>query len=173
MSRWVNHVKDEKELFANADYISLHLPLMDSTKNTINKETIALMKDGVKILNFARGGLVNDEDMLEALNSGKVAVYVTDFPSPLLADHPHVIPIPHLGASTDESEENCAIKAADEVMEYLTTGNIINSVNMPNAFAPFTGNYRICVIHENKPKMISQITDKLASEDAKDRKSVV
>ncbi|MCI9042093.1 phosphoglycerate dehydrogenase [Dubosiella newyorkensis] len=166
MSRWVNHVKDEKELFANADYISLHLPLMDSTKNTINKETIALMKDGVKILNFARGGLVNDEDMLEALNSGKVAVYVTDFPSPLLADHPHVIPIPHLGASTDESEENCAIKAADEVMEYLTTGNIINSVNMPNAFAPFTGNYRICVIHENKPKMISQITDKLASEDA-------
>lgn len=166
MSRWVNHVKDEKELFSTADYITLHLPLMDATKNTINKETLSLMKDGVKILNFARGGLVNDKDMLEALNSGKVAVYVTDFPSPLLADHPHVIPIPHLGASTDESEENCAIKAADEVMEYLTNGNIINSVNMPNASAPFTGNYRICVMHDNKPKMISQITDCLAQEDA-------
>lgn len=166
MSRWVNHVKDEKELFATADYITLHLPLMDATKNTINKETLALMKDGVKILNFARGGLVNDEDMLEALNSGKVSVYVTDFPSPLLADHPHVVPIPHLGASTDESEENCAIKAADEVMEYLVNGNIINSVNMPNASAPFTGDYRICVMHDNKPKMISQITDCLAQEDA-------
>ncbi|EOS62038.1 hypothetical protein C815_00165 [Firmicutes bacterium M10-2] len=166
MSRWVNHVKDEKELFSTADYITLHLPLMDATKNTINKETLSLMKDGVKILNFARGGLVNDKDMLEALNSGKVAVYVTDFPSPLLADHPHVIPIPHLGASTDESEENCAIKAADEVMEYLTNGNIINSVNMPNASAPFTGNYRICVMHDNKPKMILQITDCLAQEDA-------
>ncbi len=166
MSRWVNHVKDEKELFSTADYITLHLPLMDATKNTINKETLSLMKDGVKILNFARGGLVNDKDMLEALNSGKVAVYVTDFPSPLLADHPHMIPIPHLGASTDESEENCAIKAADEVMEYLTNGNIINSVNMPNASAPFTGNYRICVMHDNKPKMISQITDCLAQEDA-------
>lgn len=166
MSRWVNHVKDEKELFATADYITLHLPLMDATKNTINKETLALMKDGVKILNFARGGLVNDEDMLEALNSGKVSVYVTDFPSPLLVDHPHVVPIPHLGASTDESEENCAIKAADEVMEYLVNGNIINSVNMPNASAPFTGDYRICVMHDNKPKMISQITDCLAQEDA-------
>lgn len=166
MSRWVNHVKDEKELFATADYITLHLPLMDATKNTINKETLDLMKDGVKILNFARGGLVNDEDMLEALNSGKVSVYVTDFPSPLLADHPHVVPIPHLGASTDESEENCAIKAADEVMEYLVNGNIINSVNMPNASAPFTGDYRICVMHDNKPKMISQITDCLAQEDA-------
>ena len=90
-------------------------------------------------MNFARGGLANDEDMLEALNSGKVAVYVTDFPSPLLASHPNVVPIPHLGASTDESEENCAIKAADEVMEYLMNGNIINSVNMPNASAPFSG----------------------------------
>ena len=166
MSRWVNHVKDEKELFSTADYITLHLPLMDSTKNTINKDTLALMKDGVKILNFARGGLVNDEDMLEALNSGKVAVYVTDFPSPLLASHPNVVPIPHLGASTDESEENCAIKAADEVMEYLMNGNIINSVNMPNASAPFSGSYRICVMHDNKPKMISQITDCLAQEDA-------
>ncbi len=166
MSRWVNHVKDEKELFATADYITLHLPLMDATKNTINKETLSLMKDGVKILNFARGGLVNEEDMLEALDSGKVSVYVTDFPSPLLAGHPNVVPIPHLGASTEESEENCAIKAADEVMEYLTSGNIVNSVNMPNASAPFTGNYRICVMHDNKPKMISQITDCLAREDA-------
>lgn len=166
MSKWVDHVKDEKQLFSTADYITLHLPLMEATKNTINKETLAMMKDGVKILNFARGGLVNEEDMLEALDSGKVSVYVTDFPSAKLAGHPHVVPIPHLGASTDESEENCAVKAAEEVMEYLTTGNIVNSVNMPNASAPFTGNYRICVVHQNKPKMISQVTDALAQEDS-------
>lgn len=166
MSKWVDHVKDEKQLFSTADYITLHLPLMEATKNTINKDTLAMMKDGVKILNFARGGLVNEDDMLEALDSGKVSVYVTDFPSAKLSGHPHVVPIPHLGASTDESEENCAIKAAEEVMEYLTTGNIVNSVNMPNASAPFTGNYRICVVHQNKPKMISQVTDALAQEDS-------
>lgn len=166
MSKWVQHVKDEKELFRNADFITLHLPLMDSTKNTINKENLAIMKDGVKILNFARGGLVNDDDMLEALNSGKVAWYVTDFPSAKLAGHPHVIPIPHLGASTEESEENCAVNAAKEVMEYLENGNIINSVNFPNASAAMSTPYRVTVLHENKPKMISQITDALANENS-------
>lgn len=165
MSKWVKHVKDERELFRNSDFITLHLPLMEQTKNTINKDNLAIMKDGVIILNFARGGLVNEDDMLEALDSGKVALYVTDFPSARLAAHEKVIPIPHLGASTEESEENCAVAAAKEVMNFLTEGNIENSVNMPNASAPMSSSYRITVFHDNKPKMISQITEALASED--------
>ena len=124
------------------------------------------MKDGVKILNFARGGLVNDDDLLEALDSGKVALYVTDFPSAKLAAHDKVIPIPHLGASTEESEENCAVKAAQEVMDYLQYGNITNSVNMPNVSASMSTPYRVAVFHVNKPKMISRITDAFAQEDA-------
>ena len=120
------------------------------------KEAIAKMKDGVKIINLARGGLVNEEDMLEALDSGKVAVYVTDFPTPKLAGHPHCIPIPHLGASTAESEENCAVNAAREVMEYLEHGNIENSVNLPRCTMEWNGNYRVVVIHDNKPKMVNK-----------------
>lgn len=166
MSKWIEHAKDLKELYKDADFVTLHLPLLDSTKNTIDKEAIAQMKDGVKILNFARGGLVNEDDMLEALDSGKVALYVTDFPSAKLAAHDKVIPIPHLGASTDESEENCAVKAAQEVMEYLKYGNIINSVNMPNVSAAMSTPYRLGVFHMNKPKMISRIADALAQEDA-------
>ncbi len=165
MSKWVKHVKNEKELFANSDFITLHAPLNDATKDTINKDTLALMKDGVKILNFARGGLVNEDDLLEALDSGKVALYVTDFPSARLAGHEKVIPIPHLGASTEESEENCAVNAAREIMDYLQHGNIVNSVNMPAASAPMTTPFRLTVIHENKPKMLSQITDIFASQD--------
>lgn len=166
MSKWVKHVKDENELFRTSDFITLHLPLNDKTKHTINKENLALMKDGVKILNFARGGLVNEDDLLEALDSGKVALYVTDFPSDKIAGHPHVIPIPHLGASTEESEERCAINAAKEVMEYLETGNVVNSVNFPNASSPMAYANRLTVLHVNKPKMISQITDALATENA-------
>lgn len=115
LSRWINHKKDLKSLLEEADFVSLHLPLLDSTRGMINKETIAQMKDGVKILNFARGGLVNDDDILEALDSGKVALYVTDFPDGKLAGHPHVIGLPHLGASSAESEENCAVQAAKEL----------------------------------------------------------
>ena len=133
--------------------------------NTINKEAIAKMKDGVKIINLARGGLVNEEDMLEALDSGKVSVYVTDFPTPKLAGHPHCIPIPHLGASTAESEENCAVNAAREVMEYLEHGNIENSVNLPRCTMEWNGNYRVVVIHDNKPKMINRITDSFTDEN--------
>ena len=123
-------------------------------------------KNGVKILNFARGGLVNEDDMLEALNTEKVSCYITDFPSPKLAAHPHVIPIPHLGASTSESEDNCAVMAAKETIHFLQYGNIKNSVNMPNAFMDFNNKFRICVIHKNIPKMLSKITDTLSSENA-------
>lgn len=166
MSKWIEHAKDLKELYKDADFVTLHLPLMDSTKNTIDKEAISQMKDGVKILNFARGGLVNDDDLLEALDSGKVSLYVTDFPSAKLAAHDKVVPIPHLGASTEESEENCAVKAAQEVMDYLQHGNITNSVNMPNVSASMSTPYRVAVFHVNKPKMISRITDAFAQEDA-------
>ena len=159
LSRWVKHEKTLEGVLKNSDFITIHIPQTPDTLDTINKETINQMKDGVKILNMARGGLVNEEDMLEALDSGKVAIYVTDFPTPKLAAHPHCIPIPHLGASTAESEENCAVNAAKEVMDYLEYGNIVNSVNLPRCEMEWNHNYRVSVIHVNKPRMISKITD--------------
>lgn len=162
LSRWVKHENTMEGVLKDADFVTIHIPQTPDTMNTINKETISQMKDGVKILNMARGGLVNEEDMLEALDSGKVAVYVTDFPTPKLAGHPHCIPIPHLGASTAESEENCAVNAAKEVMDYLEHGNIVNSVNLPRCEMPWDHKYRVSIIHENKPKMISKITDSFA-----------
>lgn len=159
LSRWVKHEKTLEGVLKNSDFITIHIPQTPDTMNTINKETISQMKDGVKILNMARGGLVNEDDMLEALDSGKVAIYVTDFPTPKLAGHPHCIPIPHLGASTAESEENCAVNAAKEVMDYLEYGNIVNSVNLPRCEMEWNHNYRVSVIHVNKPRMISKITD--------------
>lgn len=166
LSRWVEHKVDLKDLFADSDFVSLHLPLLDSTKGMINKESIAQMKDGVKILNFARGGLVNDDDLLEALDSGKVALYITDFPDGKLAGHPKVIGLPHLGASSAESEENCAIQAARELRAYLEEGNIINSVNMPNVSLDMRTPYRVAVIHSNTPKVLSKVTDILSADDA-------
>lgn len=159
LSRWVKHENTMEGVLKDADFVTIHIPQTPDTMNTINKETISQMKDGVKILNMARGGLVNEEDMLEALDSGKVAIYVTDFPTPKLAGHPHCIPIPHLGASTAESEENCAVNAAKEVMDYLEYGNIVNSVNLPRCEMEWNHNYRVSVIHVNKPRMISKITD--------------
>ncbi len=165
LSRYVKHEKEIDGVYKNADFITLHIPQNEKTLNTINKETIAQMKDGVKILNMARGGLVNEQDMLEALDSGKVACYVTDFPTPALAAHPHCIPVPHLGASTAESEENCAVNAAREVMDYLEYGNIVNSVNMPRAYMDWNDNPRVTVLHVNKPKMISKISDAFAEDN--------
>ena len=166
LSRWVQHKTDLKALFAESDFISLHLPELETTRGMINKESIASMKDGVKIINYARGGLVNEDDMLEALDSGKVALYITDFPTAKLAAHPHVIGTPHLGVSTEESEENCAVKAAQEVMDFLEAGNITNSVNMPNLSMEMMFPYRVGVIHTNTPKMLSKIADILSRDDA-------
>ncbi|MCF0107208.1 MAG: phosphoglycerate dehydrogenase [Holdemanella sp.] len=166
LSRYVKHENTIDDIFKNCDFITLHIPMNDQTKNTINKDSISKMKDGVKILNFARGGLVNDDDILEALDSGKIGFYVTDFPNDKVSLHPNVAAIPHLGASTEESEINCAVKAAQEIKDYLENGNITNSVNLPNASMAFEGPFRICVIHKNVPKMISQITDMLSSENA-------
>lgn len=158
------HINDINEIFEKCDYISLHVPLTDSTKNLVNAETIAKMKDGVRILNFARAALVNDEALKAALESGKVASYVTDFPTDEVLGVDGVIAIPHLGASTPESEDNCAVMAAKELMDYIENGNIVNSVNLPEITMPRSGEHRICVIHKNIPNMLTAIT-KIVADD--------
>ncbi len=154
------------DIYANADFISLHLPYNANTKDTINKDTIALCKDGVRILNFARGELVNGADIVEALGSGKVARYVVDFPSDDVLGVDNVVAIPHLGASTEESEDNCAIMAADELMDYIERGTIRNSVNFPNADLVKTGDALVCVLHKNVPALLSQITTAVSDKGA-------
>ena len=148
------HIYDSAEIYKNCDYISVHVPLTDSTKNMINADTIAMMKQGVRILNFARAGLVNSDVMLSALESGKVAAYVTDFPTDEMLCVDGVIAIPHLSASTPESEDNCADMAARQLIDYIENGNIANSVNMPEISMPRSGKYRVCVIHKNIPNML-------------------
>ena len=154
----VVHATDIKEIFEKCDYITIHVPQTPDTKGMINTESIATMKDGVRILNFARGGLVDSAAVIKALGDGKVASYITDFPDDDLIGVNGVIAIPHLGASTPESEDNCAKMAAAELMDYLENGNIVNSVNMPNISMPRSGAHRICVIHNNVPTMLNQIT---------------
>ena len=164
LSPQVEVVNDIKEIYAKADYISLHIPYNAETKGTINADSLALMKDGVRILNFARGELVATADMLEALNSGKVACYVTDFPNDEVLGVENVVALPHLGASTPESEDNCATMAAAELIDYIENGNIVNSVNMPAASMPKSGDVRICVIHKNVPAVINKITGTISAD---------
>lgn len=154
----VNVVKSLAEVYAAADYITLHLPYNAETKNTVCAESIAKMKDGVKILNFARGELVNNADIIAALEDGKVSCYVTDFPNDEVIGVKNVVAIPHLGASTPESEDNCAYMAAIELIDYIETGKITNSVNLPNCELAKTADHLVCVIHRNVPAMFSQIT---------------
>lgn len=159
LSRDIKHVKNIDDIYENCDLITIHVPLMDSTKNTINKDAIAKMKDGVILLNFARDLLANEEDVIEALKSGKVAKYVTDFPNPKTAGVDGCIVIPHLGASTEESEDNCAKMAVKEMMNYLENGNIINSVNYPNCdMGVCTTAGRITIMHKNVANMITKFT---------------
>ena len=154
-----------EEIFAACDVISLHTPLLDDTRKMINAETIAMMKDGVIILNFARDLLVDDDAMAQALASGKVARYVTDFPNDKTADMPGCIAIPHLGASTEESEDNCAKMAVNQVMNYLENGNIVNSVNFPNCdMGVCTAAGRILILHRNIPNSLSRFTTAVAAE---------
>lgn len=164
LSRDVKHITSVDIIFAECDYITVHVPLMDSTKYTINKNTLSRMKDGVVILNYARDLLVNDDDMAEALASGKVKRYVTDFPNAKSANMPNVIATPHLGASTEESEDNCAKMAVIEMMDYLENGNIHNSVNYPACdMGVCKTAARVAVMHRNIPNMIGQVTGTLAS----------
>ena len=152
------------EIFPVADYITLHVPLTDDTKNLINRETIDTMKNSVRIMNFARGALANSADVVEALEDGRMAAYVTDFPDAEVIGVDGVIAIPHLGASTPESEENCAAMGAMELVDFLENGNIKNSVNMPAVSMAKSGSVRITVIHKNQPNMISTITDTISKD---------
>lgn len=159
LSRYVNIVKDNNELYEQCDYITIHVPALSSTKGMIGKEALSRMKDGVILLNFARDILVNDADLADALSDGKVSRYVTDFPNPAVVHMPHTIVIPHLGASTQESEDNCAVMAVNQVKDYLENGNIANSVNYPACtLGPVRKAARICVAHYNRPNVISRLT---------------
>ncbi|MBQ9979913.1 MAG: phosphoglycerate dehydrogenase [Oscillospiraceae bacterium] len=157
-------VNDAKMLYEGADYISIHVPYSEATRHTIKADTIALMKNGVRIINLARGELVNDEDIIAAIEAGKVARYVTDFPNSKLVGVKGIVAIPHLGASTPESEENCAVMAVDELKNYLLNGNIRNSVNFPNVEMERSGVGRITIIHKNIPNMLSTITSVIAAD---------
>ncbi|MGN0614557.1 MAG: phosphoglycerate dehydrogenase [Porcipelethomonas sp.] len=148
---------DINDIYADSDYISLHVPYTPDTKNTIDKEQIDIMKDGVRIINLARGELVNSEAVVKAIADGKVAKYVTDFADDTVLGVENVIVLPHLGASTPESEDNCAVMAADELIDYIENGNIKNSVNFPNAIMNATGT-KVCLLHKNIPNVIAKIT---------------
>ena len=166
LDRHIERVKTREEIYAQSDIISLHVPLLDSTKKMINAEAISKMKDGVIILNFARDLLVDDDALEEALKSGKVRRYITDFPNARTANMEGVIAIPHLGASTEESEDNCARMAVKQVMNYLENGNVINSVNFPNCDMGICDKAsRITILHKNIPNMLSKFTMILSTED--------
>lgn len=160
----IKQAKGIEMLLSNADYVTIHVPQMAETKGYINAEKINMMKDGVRIMNFARGGLIVEEDMKNALESGKVGVYATDFVDDAVLKMKNVIPISHLGASTEESEINCAVMAANEVQDFLENGNITNSVNFPNASMERHGGLRIVITNKNIPKMVGQISNILADE---------
>jgi D-3-phosphoglycerate dehydrogenase len=164
LSRNVKQAEGMESLLSNADYVTLQIPLSAETEGFINKDKFKIMKNGVRLLNFARGGLVNHKDLAEAIASGKVARYVTDFPDEETLKMDKVISIPHLGASTEESETNCAVMAVDQVREFLENGNIVNSVNFPAAEMERNGHCRIIVANKNVPNMVSQISSLLASE---------
>lgn len=165
LSRSVNIVKERNEIYENCDFITVHVPLLDDTKGMINEEAISQMKDGVVILNFARDILVNEEDLSKALESGKVAKYVSDFPNKTSVKMKNTIIIPHLGASTEESEDNCAVMAAKEMMDYIENGNIINSVNYPKCDAGVcTSEGRITICHKNIPNIITKCAGVFSSE---------
>lgn len=164
LDRHVHVVKNVDELYKVSDYITIHVPYTNDTKDFINAEAISKMKGQVRVLNLARGGLVNDDDMIAALESGRVAKYVTDFPDDKIALVHNVIALPHLGASTPESEENCARMAADQLKDYLINGNIKNSVNLPNVHQDWSGISRVCLIHKNIPAMLTKITSILSEE---------
>lgn len=158
LSQQVKHCVNLNDMLSECDYITIHVPYLPTTKDTINAQTLSLCKDGVRILNYARGELVNNADILDAIDAGKVACYMTDFPCAELLGRAGVVCTPHLGASTPEAEDNCAVMAAAELSDYLRNGNIAHSVNLPDVSQPRAGGRRVCVIHKNEPGVISQIT---------------
>ena len=163
LSSGVEQEETLDQLFQHADFVSCHVPLIDATRGIVNADRIGLMNDGAVLINFARDGIVNDDAALAALDSGKLHAYVTDFPTPALIAHPKVIALPHLGASTGEAEENCAIMVAEHVKDYLENGNIRHSVNFPDARLPRLDAWRIRIANANVPNMVGQISTCLAS----------
>ena len=165
LSSHVRHITNVEDIYRDCDYITIHVPALDSTKGMLNKDSFAMMKDGVKILNFARDILVNDDDMIEALSSGKVGCYVTDFPNAKIAGVDKVITLPHLGASTAESEDNCAVMAVQQIMDFIENGNIKNSVNYPACDAGVcAAASRLTICHKNIPNMITKFTGVLSAD---------
>lgn len=165
LSRAVKKAISYADIYKEADYITLHVPATKETKNMINAETISMMKDGVKIINLSRADLVNTDDIKAAIASGKVGCYVTDFPTEETVNVPGIITIPHLGASTEESEDNCAVMAARELADFIENGNIVNSVNFPTVTMPRAGGTRLTILHKNIPNMLSHISGTLSSEN--------
>lgn len=165
LSRQINHINNPDDIYKECDFITIHVPLLDSTKKMINKEAIGKMKDGVVVMNFARDLLVDEADMVEALKDGKVKHYVTDFPNTTVAGVKGAIVTPHLGASTAEAEDNCAAMAASEIRDYLENGNIVNSVNYPNCDMGRAGEFaRIAICHKNVKNMLNQFTSIMTEE---------
>lgn len=163
LSSEVQQAVSVDDLLSRSDFVTFHVPLIDQTRAMINEERLRTMRDGVVLLNFARSGIVDDEAVLEAINEGKVAAYVCDFPDNRLKGHEKVITLPHLGASTREAEENCAVMVADQVREFLENGNVKNSVNFPEMNMPRDGSNRIAVVNANVPNMLGQISTDLAN----------
>ncbi len=165
LSSTVQKAASIEELLSKVDFVTFHVPLIEATKNMINAERIKVMKDNAIILNFARDGIVDDAAVLEALNAKKLYSYVCDFPSNEIKDHERVVSLPHLGASTVEAEDNCAIMVAEQVRDYLENGNVLNSVNFPAVKMERNGSHRITVVNSNVPNMVGQISTTLASAD--------
>lgn len=163
LSSQVQQAMSVDELVSKVDFLSIHVPFMEATKNLINADRIKLMRTGVVILNFARDGITDDAAIVEAIHSGKIRAFVTDFPSNLLKGKDRVIALPHLGASTEEAEDNCAVMVADQIRDYLENGNITNSVNFPEVVMSRTQGYRLAIANKNVPNMVGQITTQLAS----------
>jgi len=161
----VEQADNVESLLARADFVTFHVPLVDETRHMINAERLKHMKDNVIILNFARNGIVDDEAVSEAIKAGKIYAYVCDFPSNLLKNHQRVVTLPHLGASTKEAEENCAIMVAEEVRDYLENGNVRNSVNFPEVRMERNGGQRLAIVNRNVPNMVGQISAALAAEN--------
>ena len=155
-----------EELFSRSDFVSFHVPLVEATKNLLNAKRIALLPQGCVVINMSRDGIVDEEELIKSLDSGNVKYYVTDFPIDEKKNHERVIALPHLGASTSEAEDNCALMIAKQVKEYLENGNIINSVNFPDAKMPRAGKERLAITHRNVPNMVRQITKAIAEEEA-------
>ena len=155
-----------EELFSKSDFVSFHVPLVDATKNLLDAKKIALLPEGCVVINMSRDGIVDEEELIKSLDSGKVKYYVTDFPIDEKKNHDRVIALPHLGASTSEAEENCAIMIAKQVKDYLEHGNIVNSVNFPDSKMPRAGEERLAITHRNIPNMVRQITKEIAEEGA-------